>query len=45
MMAEYTDIKTGTTVNVTGDKFVFPTTGAKILLKKRPPIAKEVKTD
>lgn len=44
-MAEYTDIKTGGTVSVTGDKFSFPSTGAKILLKKRPPIAKEVKSD
>ncbi len=44
-MAEYTDLKTGNSVTVTGDKFNFPTTGAKILLKKRPPIAKEVKSD
>jgi hypothetical protein len=47
-MAEYTDLKTGTRVSLSGDKahsFAFPTTGAKILLKVRPPIAKEVRTD
>jgi hypothetical protein len=43
-MAEYKDLKTGTTV-ATGDKFSFPSTGAKVLVKARPPIAKEVKTD
>jgi len=45
MMAEYKDLKTGALVSVTGDKFTFPTTGAKILLKTRPPIAKETGTD
>lgn len=45
MMAEYKDLKTGALVTVTGDKFAFPTTGAKILLKTRPPIAKEAGTD
>lgn len=44
-MAEYKDLKTGAIVTVTGDKFVFPTSGAKILLKTRPPIAKETSTD
>jgi len=45
MMAEYKDLKTGALVTVTGDKFTFPTTGAKILLKTRPPIAREVGAD
>jgi len=45
-MSEYKDLKTGTAVSVGGkEKFAFPTTGAKILLKGRPPIAKEVSTD
>jgi len=44
-MADYKDLKTGAPVTITGDKFTFPTTGAKILLKSRPPIAKEVTTD
>ncbi|MEM5814796.1 MAG: hypothetical protein QXD77_03185 [Candidatus Aenigmatarchaeota archaeon] len=44
-MADYKDMKTGTAVNVSGDKFAFPSTGAKILLKSRPPVAKEVKSD
>ncbi len=44
-MSGYKDQKTGAEVAFTGDKFAFPTTGAKILLKGRPPIAKEVKTD
>lgn len=44
-MGEYRDPKTGDSVELAGEKFVFPATGAKILLKARPPIAKEVKTD
>ncbi len=44
-MGEYKDPKTGIAVAVTEGKFAFPTTGAKILLKARPPIAKEVHTD
>jgi len=44
-MAEYKDLKTGATVTVTGDKFTFPSTGAKVLVLTRPPVAKEVKTD
>jgi len=43
-MAEYKDLKTGVSI-ATGDKFNFPSTGAKVLVKARPPIAKEVKTD
>ncbi len=44
-MGEYKDPKTGIAVAVNEGKFAFPTTGAKILLKARPPIAKEVATD
>ncbi len=43
-MVEYKDPKTGIEV-AGGEKFAFPTSGAKLLLKTRPPIAKEVKTD
>jgi len=45
-MPEYKDHKTGEPVKVSMEKgFKFPSTGAKILLKSRPPIAKEVSTD
>jgi hypothetical protein len=45
-MAEYKDVKTGAIVTVADEKnFLFPATGAKMLLKSRPPIAKEVSTD
>ena len=45
-MGQYKDLKTGTVVTVADEKnFVFPTTGAKMLLKVRPPISKEAKTD
>ena len=44
-MPEYKDLKTGALVTVTGEKFTFPTTGAKILLKTRPSIAKETSSD
>ncbi|MFH1221518.1 MAG: hypothetical protein V1492_00355 [Candidatus Micrarchaeota archaeon] len=45
-MPEYKDQKTGEAVKVSTEKgFKFPSTGAKILLKTRPPIAKEVGTD
>ena len=44
-MGEYKDLKTGATVNIVGGKFNFPNSGAKILLKARPPVAKEVGTD
>lgn len=44
-MGEYKDMKTGVAVTVGKDKFSFPATGAKILLKGRPPVAKEVSTD
>jgi len=43
-MGEYKDQKSGAAVS-TGDKFAFPSSGAKILLKSRPPIAKEIGTD
>lgn len=43
-MADYKDLKSGVVVS-SGDKFTFPSTGAKVLVKARPPIAKEVKTD
>jgi len=44
-MSEYKDLKTGAAVTITGNKFNFPSSGNKILLKARPPVAKEVKTD
>lgn len=45
-MIEYKDLKTGTIIEIeTEKKFHFPSTGAKVLLKTRPPIAKEVSTD
>jgi hypothetical protein len=44
-MGEYKDQKSGAAVALAGEKFAFPTSGAKILLKSRPPIAKEVPTD
>ncbi len=45
-MPEYKEYKTGEVVKMNVDKnFTFPSTGAKILLKTRPPIAKEVGTD
>ena len=44
-MGDYVDLKSGAEVDVKADKFAFPNTGARLLLKKRPPIAKEVKTD
>ncbi len=45
-MGEYKDLKTNAVVSVPDDKpFAFPSTGAKLLLKSRPPIAKEVGTD
>jgi len=44
-MSEYVDLKTGAPVTVTGGKFNFPSTGAKVLLKSRPPVAKEVSSD
>jgi hypothetical protein len=44
-MGEYKDMKTGAPVTLTGDKFNFPTSGAKILLKSRPPVATEVSSD
>ncbi len=44
-MADYTDMKTKSNVTMDGKVFIFPSTGAKMLLKARPPIAKEVNTD
>ena len=45
MGGDYKDQKTGVNVTLTGEKFAFPTSGAKILLKQRPPIAKEISSD
>ncbi len=44
-MAVYRDYKTGKEVEIKEGKFVFPSSGTRILLKSRPPIAKEVSTD
>ncbi|MFN7991154.1 MAG: hypothetical protein U0R44_03265 [Candidatus Micrarchaeia archaeon] len=44
-MGDYKDPKTGLAVAVADGKFAFPTSGAKILIKGRPPIAKTVRTD
>jgi hypothetical protein len=45
-MEEYKDLKTGAPVSVGKDnKLPLPSTGAKMLLKSRPPVAKEVPTD
>ncbi|MEM3422390.1 MAG: hypothetical protein QXF35_03645 [Candidatus Bilamarchaeaceae archaeon] len=45
-MPEYKDQKTGEVVKISIEKgFKFPATGAKVLLKSRPPVAKEVSTD
>ncbi len=46
LMVEYKEYKSGEVAKINVDKtFVFPSTGAKILLKTRPPVAKEVSTD
>ncbi|MBS3067382.1 hypothetical protein J4450_01660 [Candidatus Micrarchaeota archaeon] len=45
-MGEYKDLKTGELITVADEKnFEFPNTGAKMLLKSRPPISKECGTD
>ncbi len=44
-MGEYRDLETRKLVQTPEGKFDFPTSGAKMLLKTRPPIAKEVSTD
>lgn len=45
-MGEYKDLKNGNIVTIVDEKnFAFPTTGAKMLLKSRPPISKESSTD
>ncbi len=45
-MGDYKDLKSGNIVSIENIKeFSFPSTGAKILLKCRPSIAKEISTD
>lgn len=45
-MGDYKDLKTGIVISIENAKeFAFPTTGAKLLIKCRPPIAKELSTD
>lgn len=45
-MGEYISWKTGQKVEISNLKeFQFPPTGDKVLLKSRPPIAREIKTD
>ncbi|MBD3389501.1 hypothetical protein GF415_00925 [Candidatus Micrarchaeota archaeon] len=45
-MGEYLEWETGNRVNISNLKtFEFPSTGAKVLFKARPPIAKEMGTD
>jgi hypothetical protein len=46
ILGQYKDLKTGTMVEILDEKnFVFPSTGAKMLLKSRPPISKDADTD
>lgn len=45
-MGEYKDIKSGTVITIANEKkFSFPASGVKMLVKARPPIAKDVSTD
>lgn len=45
-MGEYNEWQTGNRVVISNLKtFEFPSTGAKVLFKVRPPIAKELETD
>ena len=44
-MAYYVDLKTKQLVEIDASHFQFPPTGAKMLLKSRPPIAVECRTD
>ncbi|MBN2121906.1 hypothetical protein JW721_02525 [Candidatus Micrarchaeota archaeon] len=45
-MGEYREWETGNKVIISNLKtFEFPSTGAKVLFKTRPPIAKELGTD
>jgi len=45
-MGEFKDLKTGAIVTISDESnFAFPSSGAKMLLKARPPIAKETNTD
>jgi|GEM_PF-518663 len=45
-MGEYTEWESGNKVIISSLKtFEFPSTGAKVLFKSRPPLAKELNTD
>ncbi len=45
-MGDYTEWESGNKVFISNLKsFEFPSTGAKVLFKCRPPIAKEIGTD
>lgn len=45
-MGEYNEWQTGNKVIISSLKtFEFPPTGAKVLFKCRPPVAKEISTD
>ena len=45
-MGEYYEWQTGNKVMISSLKtFEFPPTGAKVLFKVRPPLAKEIRTD
>lgn len=45
-MGEYVEWQTGNKVVISSLKtFEFPPTGAKVLFKVRPPLAKEISTD
>lgn len=45
-MGEYVEWQTGNRVVISSLKiFEFPPTGAKVLFKVRPPVAKEISTD
>lgn len=45
-MGEYNEWQTGNKVMISSLKtFEFPPTGAKVLFKSRPPVAKEISTD
>ena len=45
-MGEYTEWQTGNKVSISSLRtFEFPPTGAKVLFKARPPLAREISTD
>jgi len=44
-MPEYKDSKTGEVIKMSSGEKGFPSTGAKILNKTRPPVAQEISTD